>query len=63
MKMILYYAKNLGFEIVELSIVKENVTAYPLVKKNGFKECGMFNKALRYQDGIYADLVYITKEL
>lgn len=63
MKLLLDYAKKLDFEIAELSVVKDNVAAYHLYKKLGFEEYGIFKKALRYQDGTYADLIYMIKEL
>lgn len=63
MKLLLDYAKKLDFEIAELSVVKDNVAAYYLYKKLGFEEYGIFKKALRYQDGTYADLIYMIKEL
>ena len=63
MKSLFDYAKVAGFEQVELEVVASNDAAYALYQKFGFEKTGYTKNGLKYNDGSYADLVYMIKTL
>ena len=56
-------AKSLGFEQVELSVMKDNTKAQNLYKKFGFKEYGIYPNMLKYADDNYSDSIFMVKML
>ena len=60
---ILTAAKAAGYEQAELEVVSTNVPAIVLYKKLGFEVTGTTPRALKYQDGTYADFLLMTKRL
>ncbi len=57
------YAKSAGFEQIELEVVKGNDAAYALYQKFGFVKTGETAHGLKYEDGRYADLIFMIKTL
>ena len=60
---ILTGAKAAGFEQAELDVVSTNVPAVALYKKMGFETTGTIPHAFKYQDGTYADFLFMVKRL
>ena len=60
---ILTAAKAAGYEQAELEVVSTNVPAIVLYKKLGFEVTGTTPRALKFQDGTYADFLLMTKRL
>ncbi|MDE6662551.1 MAG: GNAT family N-acetyltransferase [Lachnospiraceae bacterium] len=60
LKRLLTELKNLGFEQAELTVVSNNEKAYHLYKSLGFKECGIISNANKYDDGTYADDIFMV---
>ena len=60
---ILASAKTAGYEQAELEVVSANAPAIGLYKKLGFETVGTMPKALKYQDGTYADFQLMAKTL
>ncbi|MDE6622193.1 MAG: GNAT family N-acetyltransferase [Lachnospiraceae bacterium] len=54
--------KNLGFEQAELTVVGNNEKAHRLYESLGFKECGIIPNANKYDDGTYADDIFMVLE-
>ena len=52
--------KNLGFEQAELTVAGNNEKAYHLYKSLGFKEYGILPNANKYDDGTYADDIFMV---
>ncbi len=63
MREILQYAKNAGYEQMELEVVSTNAPAIGLYKKLGFTTTGTIPHALKYKDGTYADFLFMVKTL
>ena len=63
MKLIIAKAKELGFEQIELQVVDANESARHLYKKFGFYETGYINNGMKYNDGTYAKLILMQKDL
>ena len=63
MKLIIDKAKEVGFEQIELQVVAENEPARHLYKKFGFYETGYINNGMKYNDGTYAKLILMQKDL
>lgn len=63
MKRILGYAKESGFEQLELTVVSINERAIRLYKSFGFEECGRIPHANKYDDGTYSDDIFMRKKL
>ena len=63
MKEILLYAREAGFEQAELDVVSTNTPAVALYKKMGFETTGTIPHAFKYQDGTYADFLFMVKRL
>lgn len=57
------YAKKLGYEQMELTVVQGNERAIGLYKSVGFEECGRIPDANKYDDGTYADDIFMIKKL
>ena len=60
---ILAAAKSAGYEQAELEAVSTNAPAIGLYKKLGFEATGTTPRALKYQDGTYADFLLMAKRL
>jgi len=56
-------AKDSGFEQIELDVVEGNERAISLYKSVGFIEYGRFPNANKYEDGTYADTIWMMKYL
>ena len=56
-------AKQIGFEQMELEVVADNVRGKKLYEKCGFTETGMRMRAMKYEDGTYADEIVMIKLL
>lgn len=63
MERILGYAKESGFEQLELTVVSINERAIRLYKSFGFEECGRIPHANKYDDGTYSDDIFMIKKL
>lgn len=64
--MITYLAeltKQIGFEQMELEVVTDNVRGRKLYEKCGFTETGKRLRAMKYEDGTYADEIIMIKLL
>ena len=57
------FAKANGIEVLELQVVYTNTPAINCYIKNGYKIVGTLNKALKYEDGTYADMYTLQKIL
>lgn len=57
------YAKQLGYEQMELTVVQGNERAIGLYKSFGFEECGRIPYANKYDDETYADDIFMVKKL
>ena len=60
---ILRCAGDAGFEQMELEVVSANEAAVGLYRKFGFETTGTVPHAFRYQDGTYADFLFMVKKL
>lgn len=56
-------AKEIGFEQMELDVVADNERGKKLYEKCGFTETGRRLRALKYDDGTYADEIIMIKLL
>ena len=56
-------AGDAGFEQMELEVVSANEAAVGLYRKFGFEATGTVPHAFRYQDGTYADFLFMVKRL
>ena len=54
-------AEKLGYEQIELEVVKDNASAINLYTKFGFVKTGVHEKGMKYSDGTYADLLFMVK--
>ena len=62
LEQLLVKIKELGYEQAELTVVSGNDRAYHLYESLGFKECGRIPNANKYQDGTYADDIYMVND-
>lgn len=60
LKRLLTEMKNLGFEQAELTVVGNNERACHLYESLGFERCGIVPNANKYDDGTYADDIYMV---
>lgn len=60
---ILDAAKSAGYEQMELEVVSTNAPAIGLYKKLGFEAMGTMPRTLKFQDGTYADFLFMVKYL
>ena len=63
MEEILRTAKAAGYERAELEVISGNRPAIALYRKFGFVSTGTIPEAIKYQDGSYADFLFMTKRL
>ena len=63
MEILINNCKKLGYEIIELELIKENISALNLYKKFGFVEVGEIENGVKYADGTYSNLLYMQKSL
>lgn len=63
MERMIKYAKDSGFEQMELTVVSQNKRAIGLYKAFGFEECGRLPNANKYDDGTYLDDIFMIKNL
>ena len=63
MEELLAAAQAAGYEQAELEVVSTNNPAISLYWKLGFAATGTMPQALKYQDGSYADLLFMLKNL
>ncbi len=52
--------KSAGFEQAVLTVIEGNTRAYKLYQSLGFVECGRMPKASKYDDGTYADDIFMV---
>lgn len=57
------FAKQYGYEQMELDVVSTNAAAIHLYEKLGFVRCGLLPHAFRYEDGSYADMLLMALDL
>lgn len=63
MRALMEQAKAAGFEQIELEVVDNNERAAALYEKLGFKTVGRLQRAMKYSDGSYADLLIMAIEI
>lgn len=63
MDAVLKAAKEMDYEQVELEVVADNMSAIALYKSLGFEEFGRFPQWMKYEDGTYADAIWMIKKL
>lgn len=63
MNTVLSIAKEIGYEQAELEVIADNQAAIHLYQKVGFQEYGRFPHNMKYQDGTYADAMWMMKYL
>ncbi|MBR4084072.1 MAG: GNAT family N-acetyltransferase [Lachnospiraceae bacterium] len=56
-------ARQIGFEQIELDVVSDNERGIKLYEKCGFVETGKRLRAMKYNDGTYADETIMSKLL
>ncbi len=61
--LILELIEKTGFEAAELTVVEGNTRAIHMYESFGFAETGRIPKANKYNDGTYADDIFMTKFL
>ena len=59
----LRYAKEVGYEQVELEVVSSNTKAIKLYEKYGFKKYGTKPDNMKYSDGSYASMDWMMVKL
>lgn len=59
----LQYAKQNGFEQIELGVFSDNERAIHLYEKKGFQKYGRYPRAYKLKDGSYRDEVIMVKML
>ncbi len=57
------WARERGFEYLQLSVISGNDRAISLYEKFGFERVGAIPNALKYKDGSYADEYIMVKKL
>ena len=63
MQRLLQEIKAQGFEQAELTVVGGNERAYHLYESLGFQECGRIPNANKYDDGTYAEDIFMVLPL
>lgn len=63
LKKLLEEAGKNGYEQAELTVVDGNTRAYRLYESVGFEECGRIPRANKYEDGTYADDIWMVMKL
>lgn len=54
-------AKSLGYEQIELEVIKDNIGAIRLYEKLGFIKTGITPRGKKYSDNTYADVLNMVK--
>jgi len=55
--------RNLGFEILQLSVFANNTRAFNVYKKCGFREIGRLSRDVKFLDGEYTDRILLELPL
>lgn len=63
LQIVLDFAKNVGYEQVELEVMAENKDAIHLYEKLGFEKHGTFPDNMKFADGSYMDAYWMMKKL
>ena len=63
MEYALELAKGCGYEQAELEVMADNARAIALYESMGFEVYGRHHRDMKYDDGSYADMVMMVKEL
>ena len=63
MKALLMAAKEAGYEQAELDVMADNRRAVALYESLGFQKYGILPRNMKYEDGTYADSVWMMKEI
>lgn len=63
LRKLLEEAGKKGYEQAELTVVDGNTRAYRLYESVGFTECGRIPGANKYEDGTYADDIWMVVKL
>jgi len=61
--MLIEFAKQIGYEVMELIVVADNTRAQGLYRKYGFVESGRYYHGMKFDDGSYHDEILMYKEL
>lgn len=61
--LLLQIIEGCGFEAAELTVVEGNTRAIHMYESFGFEETGRIPKANKYDDGTYADDIFMVKPL
>lgn len=63
LSMLIEFAKQMGYEVMELIVVADNTRAQGLYRKYGFTESGRYYHGMKFDDGSYHDEIMMYKEL
>lgn len=63
MQIMIQWAKEKGFEKIELEVHTDNVGAIALYRKFGFQEFGRYPHFFKYENGWYGDALYMVKDI
>ena len=63
MEALVAFAREAGYEQVNLSVASDNLRAIRLYEYLGFRETGREVHAMKHSDGDYSDFVFMTKFL
>lgn len=63
MQTLIDVAQEAGHEQIELNVVEENVKAIKMYESFGFVATGKQPHAMKYEDGTYADMIFMVKPL
>ena len=63
MKTLLELAVCAGYEQAELDVIADNHRAVALYESLGFQRCGVMPRNMKYEDGSYADAIWMMKQL
>lgn len=61
MQTLIDVARKANFEQVELSVASKNERAIKMYESFGFEKFGIMPRAMKYEDGTYADFVIMVK--
>lgn len=63
LSMLIEFAKQMGYEVMELIVVGDNTRAQGLYRKYGFIESGRYYHGMKFDDGTYHDEILMYKAL
>ena len=63
MQTLIEVSKQAGLEQIELNVAKDNTRAIKMYESFGFVQTGTHPHAMKYEDGTYADFVFMVKFL